>query len=620
MNPEQIRAARDRFAALAQQAPPRWNLEEESESRSASLHLYGVVGGWWGEIDATTLVPAIRDLDVDDLAVYINSPGGDVYDGIAIRNALRNHSARVTVTIDGLAASAASFIALAGDEVVISDGAEIMIHDVWTIALGNAEDLRDVADDLDRLSDNIAGMYAKKAGGTAAEWRARMKAETWYSAEEAVAAGLADRLDTDDDAAEQQTAAAARFDLSMYAHAGRAAASAPVRAAALAVAPREKEPRVDTEELTEKVNDMQRALLALADRPTAGAEPARDTRSSGEWLRALAAGDEDTVTAYEQMVANAYEADRPQAAYTGGTSADGIDTPQWVGDTIRLVEAPNVLGRIFSTGTLPSKGLQLEYGVLESDDVDVTEQVAEGNDLAKGGISLDVAHAPIKTYGGYVEMTRQQIERTTNVNVLSLHLRALALRAARRKAITLRSAYGSLVQSNVLASEDDPNRAVVIGTTPTYLDWVEAIVDAAEYYQDLGLELDAMLTDKVVFKQLAGLTGTDGRPLMRISGTGVNTVGEIDPKAIGGDLAGVAVVVNLKQTPPADPAAAAAYTGASFVNGEAIRQYNGAVTELADENIVNLSKRFGLYYYASLAAEIPEAVLPVLSAPVDTTP
>lgn len=613
MKPDQIRAARERLAASAAANPPRWNIEQDADTtRSASLHLYGVVGGWWGDIDATTLVPAIRDLDVDDLAVYINSPGGDVYDGIAIRNALRGHNARVTVTIDGLAASAASFIALAGDDVVISDGAEIMIHDAWTIALGNADDLRTVADDLDRISDNIASMYAKKAGGTTATWRARMKDETWYSAEEAVAAGLADRLDTSDDEADDAEPIAAEFDLSMYAHAGRAAAQAPLRPAAMAT-PR-KDHTMDPEEfaaLQESVTDMSRQLAVLNDRGI-DPEPVRDERSAGEWLRALAMNDADTVAQYEAMVADAYAAERPQSAYTGGTSADGILNPQWVGDTIRLIEAPNVLGPLFATGTLPSKGLTLEYGVLTSDDVDVDEQLAEGDDLAKGSITIDTDNAPIKTYGGHVELTRQKIERTTNVNLLSLHLRALALRAGRRKATVLRAHYESDVTSAVTASEADNSRAVVVSDFTDYIEWVSGIVDAAELYQDLGLAMDAMVVDKVQFKNLASLVDTSGRPLMRISGTGVNTVGEISPRALGGDIAGVTVRVNLKQTAAAT--VHADFSGASFIASEAIRQYNGAITELADENIVNLSKRFGLYYYASLATEIPEAIIPVVAA------
>lgn len=353
----------------------------------------------------------------------------------------------------------------------------------------------------------------------------------------------------------------------------------------------------DNDELADLRQDVQdvRRTLALFEHAPSAATAIPDARSAGEWLRALAANDADTVRDYEAMVEAAYSAE-----YTGGTSDDGILTPQWVGDTIRLIEAPNPLASIFSTGTLPSKGLKLEYGVLESDDVTVEEQVHEGDDLAKGAITIDVEHAPIKTYGGYVELSRQKIERTTNVNVLNLHLRALALRAARRKAVTLRNHYESVVAQNA-ANRD---RVIVVADDTDYLDWVGGIVDGAERFLDLGLSLDAIVADKTVFKTLASLTGTDGRPLMRVSGTGVNTVGEISPKALGGDLAGVTVRVNLKQETP----------GASFVNGEAIRQYNGAITELADENIVNLSKRFGLYYYASLATEIPEAILPIVPA------
>lgn len=242
MNPfEQLRSRLRLIEANAQQ-PARWNVEQGGGT--ASLHLYGVVGGFWGDIVANDVVREIRDLDVATLDVYINSPGGDVYDGIAIRNALRQHPAHVVVHVDGLAASAASFIACAADEVIMGEHAELMIHDAWTIALGNADELRTVAGDLDRISDNIAAMYAEKAGGTAAEWRAVMKAETWYSADEAVAAGLADRVDSTE--SDEPADVAARFDLPIYAHASRAAAPAP-RVAAMAAT--RKEPRMNREQL-----------------------------------------------------------------------------------------------------------------------------------------------------------------------------------------------------------------------------------------------------------------------------------------------------------------------------------------------------------------------------------
>ncbi|AXC35363.1 major capsid and protease fusion protein [Microbacterium phage Sippinontea] len=345
----------------------------------------------------------------------------------------------------------------------------------------------------------------------------------------------------------------------------------------------------DLREIREQVQDLGRQV-ALAGQYRA-AEPVTDERSAGAWLRDLVRGDADTIREYEGMV---------ERAFAGGTSADGILTPQYVGDTIRLIEAPNVLGSIFSTGVLPAKGLKLEYGVLESDDVDVDEQVNEGDDLTTGKITLDVEHADIKTYGGAVELSRQKIERTTNVNVLDLHLRALALRAGRRKAAVLRAHYAALVATNAA----DPDRVAVVEDATDWIDWLSAIIDGAEWFADLGLPLDALVAGKDRFKELASLKDSANRPLMVVSGTGDNTVGRINAKTLGGDLAGVTVRLDLK----------GAADRAAFVNGEAIRQYNSPLVELADENIINLSKQFGVYYYGALATEIPGAVVPVVPA------
>ncbi|MFD8769551.1 head maturation protease, ClpP-related [Microbacterium oxydans] len=291
MNQFEQLSARLRMIEANAQRPARWNIEQGGGV--ASLHLYGVVGGFWGDIVAGDVVREIRELDVATLNVYINSPGGDVFDGIAIRNAIRQSSAHVIVHVDGLAASAASFIACAADELVMGENAELMIHDAWTIVLGNADELRTEADNLDRISDNIAAMYAEKAGGTAASWREVMKAETWYSATEAVAAGLADRIENDaaDTTADTENDVAASFDLSMFAHAGRAAASAPLPVAAMA-SPR-KEPRMNREQLVAALaagtitqaqhDDGIRVLDALAGAPTAagGIAPA-DRGAPGE--------------------------------------------------------------------------------------------------------------------------------------------------------------------------------------------------------------------------------------------------------------------------------------------------------------------------------------------------
>lgn len=147
--------------------------------------------GFWG-ITAQDFVDELLAIDSATIELHVNSPGGDVFDGIAIMNALADHPATVNVVVDGLAASAASYIALAGDSVKMNRASQLMIHDALGCCCGNAADMEDFKNLLDRISDTIAGIYADRAGGKVEEWRERMRAETWYSAAEAVTAGLAD--------------------------------------------------------------------------------------------------------------------------------------------------------------------------------------------------------------------------------------------------------------------------------------------------------------------------------------------------------------------------------------------------------------------------------------------
>lgn len=172
------------------------------------LWLYGVVGGWWRGFDAESVTRALRELgNVDTLYVRIHSPGGSTAEGIAIANLLRNLTAHVVTVVDGYACSSASVIAVAGDEVVMCPGAQLMLHDAstGTYFWGDEEELRAGVDELKRLADwiggqsqNFAGIYAYKAGGTPESWRAIMTANgqlgKWYSGPEAVAAKLADRV------------------------------------------------------------------------------------------------------------------------------------------------------------------------------------------------------------------------------------------------------------------------------------------------------------------------------------------------------------------------------------------------------------------------------------------
>jgi ATP-dependent protease ClpP protease subunit len=212
------------------QAPPRGEmLTADVDGGVATLRLYDPIdswGGWWG-VSAKEFTQALDELGaVDQIDLHINSPGGEVWEAVAILNSLRAHPAKVVAHVDGIAASAASFLAAGADELVMGRNTELMIHDAWGIGIGPAAAMRDLADLLDKLSDDIASIYADKAGGTVGAWRGHMIAETWYSASEAVEAGLADRVDGAAD-----STASNRFDLSLFNYAGRRAAPdpAPVR-------------------------------------------------------------------------------------------------------------------------------------------------------------------------------------------------------------------------------------------------------------------------------------------------------------------------------------------------------------------------------------------------------
>jgi ATP-dependent protease ClpP protease subunit len=175
-----------------------WKIGNADGDR-AEVFIYGYIGDDWAEEDVTaaSFTKALRGITASAIDLRVNSPGGAVFDGIAIYTALLDHPATVDVSVDGVAASAASFVSMAGDSIAMQKPAKMMIHDASGIVLGNAADMQEMADLLNELSDTIAGIYADRAGGSVATWRAAMKAETWYSAAAAVEAGLADRVAND---------------------------------------------------------------------------------------------------------------------------------------------------------------------------------------------------------------------------------------------------------------------------------------------------------------------------------------------------------------------------------------------------------------------------------------
>jgi ATP-dependent Clp endopeptidase proteolytic subunit ClpP len=187
---------------------PDWYKIEAQTDDEMEIILYDVIG--WPYSDAFDLVRLLSDYRGEKITVRINSPGGDVFDGLAVFNALREHSAKVTTRIEGLAASMASAIALAGDEAQAHKNSMMMIHDPWALVVGNQYDLREVADILQKIGGNLLEIYYDKSTIGKRELKQMMKDETWFTAQEAKERKL---IDTVLDAG----AAKAKFDLSMFA-------------------------------------------------------------------------------------------------------------------------------------------------------------------------------------------------------------------------------------------------------------------------------------------------------------------------------------------------------------------------------------------------------------------
>lgn len=164
------------------------------------LRIYGVIGQWWDDISAKMVIEALGKC-TGDLLVRVHSPGGEVWEGFAIYNAIKRYDkGRKTVVVDGIAASAASYIAMAGDEIVMPENTMMMIHDPLSLAFGTAEEMRKEAEVLDKIKDSIVTSY-RRCGKSDDEIRQMMADETWMTAEEAKALGFCDRVGQPNDLA-----------------------------------------------------------------------------------------------------------------------------------------------------------------------------------------------------------------------------------------------------------------------------------------------------------------------------------------------------------------------------------------------------------------------------------
>lgn len=270
--------------------PRQWySVQNKADDpKTAAVEIYDDIIPFFG-VDATSFRNEIKALgdDIETIDLHIHSRGGNVYEAVAIMNALRQHDAKVVTTVDGVAASAAGFIAVgASDELIMAENSELMAHLPWVMAVGDASDMRKAAERLDQIGNNIASIFAEQAGGTVDEWLAVLTEETWWSAQEAVDAGIADRvLKAPKRKAAAKAGAKNHFDLSVFNHAGRSHAPAPRNPQAHNETPQGDEPEAEkgkeptvalSESALQKLgldadaddSAIEEAINALAARPT----------------------------------------------------------------------------------------------------------------------------------------------------------------------------------------------------------------------------------------------------------------------------------------------------------------------------------------------------------------
>jgi len=329
-------------------------------------------------------------------------------------------------------------------------------------------------------------------------------------------------------------------------------------------------------EVRESIQVLEREVASI----TSLAAPAVDNRSAGEFMQALARGEENAVR-----------------AYTSATTADSIVTP-FDRDLIRIIENAAPLRQVFSTGVTPNEGMQIVFAQLKAIVDNTGTQAAQGDDLGYYEVQLETKSVALKTIGNFVEMSIQAILRST-VDYLNTSLRGQAIALGNRLNAELIAQF----QATVAARKGAGVKVDVKAANATYADFLSAITDAAVLFAATGLPIETLVVDTATFKELMALQGSDGRPVLLVDGSGVNNVGSISPTGLGGQFAGIRVVavsqlnVNKSQC--------------AFVNSAALRQYTSASLRLESDNAINMTSAYSLGVFTAVAEEYPSLIVPL---------
>jgi HK97 family phage prohead protease len=329
------------------------------------------------------------------------------------------------------------------------------------------------------------------------------------------------------------------------------------------------------EEVRNHTEELERRLDVIASEKT----PSISTpqfRSYGEWVKSVAAGKEDAIALHR--------------TFTGADSGDSIMKNAWVSDTVRILNAGRPTFSVFSSQALPADGMNVEYPVINTNTLAVGAQAAEGDTLSYGKLTLTSATAPIATYGGYTDMSRQVVERSS-INYVDTAFRALVAKYA--------SATNAAMRAKLIADAANFNTSALGAWTAAEI--IDSLAEAATKVNgDTGLPLEFILVSSDVFRLIAKTVDGFDRPILSNTGATSNTYGNINPVGLTGNILGLPVVV--------DPSLAnlSFYAG----NSAALTTYEsaGAPFRLNDEEITALTNSFSVYGYLGIAATDPKAL------------
>lgn len=328
-------------------------------------------------------------------------------------------------------------------------------------------------------------------------------------------------------------------------------------------------------EVRNHAEELERRLDVLAT--TSASTPATSQfRSYGDWVKAVAAGNDDAIALHR--------------TFTGADTGDSIVKNAWVSDTVRILNAGRPTYSVFSTGALPADGMNVEYPKVNTNTLDVDEQAAEGDALAYGKLTLTSQTAPIKTYGGYTDMSRQVVERSS-IAYVDTAFRAMVAKYA--------ATTNAAVRAKLISEAANFNSSALGAWTATEI--IDSLAEAATKVNgDTGLPLEFILVSSDVFRLIAKTVDTMDRPILSNTGATVNTYGSINPVGLTGNILGLPVVV--------DPSLAnlSFYAG----NSAALTNYEsaGAPFRLNDEEITTLTNSFSVYGYLGIAVPEPKAL------------